>query len=392
MTAWTTDPAQRNETCTANGRCDLTQGPNCTICGAEGYVTADTEIIKETAKQVFAAKFTASRPLPPNIVEHKQNKWGDNIAHLIKEPTTTARDTEASHPSIAALLTPPNPQTQAHYANIMNIPTLEAFFRYVKKQTGHSAPGPSKFRYSLLTNGPDSLVEAMHLFTCMCLTLEALPTNLKHALLYPIPKSAGPLVLTNMRPIALLEIGLKLVTGWLAYTIQQTARTAVQALVHASQYGSKAESSPHDPLLLLIAAIEDANDSNNMQDIWLAAADVQGAYDSVGPDSKALSYRAAGFPEGFINLAYNLDQNAFTSVLVPGVGTAPPFQSHKGFRQGDPLSVIGWLLFINPLIKWLDEGLPPAAPQITYTPTDKKRCDANGAHTRNGNPPCPSSY
>ena len=88
-------------------------------------------------------------------------------------------------------------------------------------------------------------------------------------------------------------------------------------------------------------------------------------------------------PESFINFMLNTDLDASTSVIVPSVGTAPPFHPKKGFRQGDPLSVLGWLLFINPLITWLTDGLPPSAPPIHFH---------NGSHKRSDNPPCPDNY
>ena len=42
-----------------------------------------------------------------------------------------------------------------------------------------------------------------------------LPASLKDAYLYPIPKQSQSRLLTQMRPISLLEIGYKLTTGWL---------------------------------------------------------------------------------------------------------------------------------------------------------------------------------
>ena len=59
--------------------------------------------------------------------------------------------------------------------------------------------------------------------------------------------------------------------------------------------------------------------------------------------------------------ALDIDLDAHTSVLIPGTTPADPFLVECGFRQGDPLSVIGWLVFFNPLVKWVTEGLPTAA-------------------------------
>ena len=90
--------------------------------------------------------------------------------------------------------------------------------------------------------------------------------------------------------------------------------------------------------------------------------------------------------------AAHLDLDALTSVLVPDLGQAPVFTPRKGFRQGDPLSVLGWLLFINPLVKWLSDGLPAAAPKISFTPTNPVQLAQNGPHERHDNPPVPDLY
>ena len=150
-----------------------------------------------------------------------------------------------------------------------------------------------------------------------------------------------------MRPITLLEIGYKLTTGWLAHKIRQLAASAPHPLWAKNQYGGTGGA--HDALLRFSAALEDANDHPE-KEIWSCLADVEAAFDSVSSHSKSLAYRKAGFPESFINFAFNIDMEAFTSVLVPEAAPATAFKVHSGFRQGDPLSVIGWLLFINPLI------------------------------------------
>jgi hypothetical protein len=114
----------------------------------------------------------------------------------------------------------------------MEPPPFEAFYEYLRTTKGNSAPGPTKFRYAFLHHAPIEVARFLHYLVCICLTLQGLPPALKHALLYPIPKSAGLLDPANMRPISLLEIGHKLTTGWLAYTINLRATTAPHPLVH----------------------------------------------------------------------------------------------------------------------------------------------------------------
>ena len=220
--------------------------------------------------------------------------------------------------------------------------------------------------------------------------LEGLPAKLKHANLYPIPKTSGLLVFEKMRPITLLEIGYKLTTGWLAHTIRQRAASAPHPLWEKNQYGGNGGT--HDALFRFGAALEDARD-HPATDIWACLADVEAAYDSVSPQSKSLTYRKAGMPENFINFAFNLDTQAYTSVLVPEAPPANSFLVHSGFRQGDPLSVIGWLLLINPLIQWLNRGIPTAPSPLSYVPPpDSTQAKYNGTHTRHDHLPVAELY
>ena len=190
----------------------------------------------------------------------------------------------------------------------------------------------------MLKNSPDTVKHIFRTMVEICLRLEGFPSEAKLAYIYPAPK-AGPPSITNVRPISLLEILYKLTTGWVATQINTLAKTSPQPLCDPNQYGGLPDRHIHDPIHLAISAIEDAMENN--APIWLALADVEGAYDSVSTDSKSISYRAAGFPEAFINFINNIDREARSSVLVPSAGLSSSFSPKKGFRQGDPLSVMG---------------------------------------------------
>jgi hypothetical protein len=213
---------------------------------------------------------------------------------------------------------------------------------------------------------------------------------MKKAFLYPIPKSNGLRILDKMRPITLLEIGYKLTTGWIAFKIRKLAASAPTPLWHANQYGGNGGT--HEALLRFIATLEDANECEDPS-LIACLADVEAAYDSVSADSKALAYRRAGMPEAFIRFSYDLDTHASTRVLVQGCEPAEGFEVLSGFRQGDPLSVIGWLLFINPVITWIQDDLPPqAAPHTYYPPRDSPQAQYNGPHKRRDHLPVTGAY
>ena len=114
------------------------------------------------------------------------NQWGEQICHL--KPAITDPVAHPSHRSIHSLLKPPRRQVRQHYLSLMEAPDFTQFHTYLKAQKGNSAPGPSKFRYSLLHHAPTAVAQALHHIVCICLRLQGLHAELKKANLFPIPK------------------------------------------------------------------------------------------------------------------------------------------------------------------------------------------------------------
>ena len=214
---------------------------------------------------------------------------------------------------------------------------------------------------------------------------------MKHALLYPIPKTAGEAEVGNLRPIALLEIGYKLATGLIAHRIALAAQTAPTKLIHHTLAGCQKDSTTLQPLAVWNSILEDAHEFN--KPLWVCYADVEAAYDSVSTDSKLISFRRAGMPESFLDLIADLDIDTTTEVIVPGNGLAQPYTSFKGFRQGDPLSPLGWLIFSTPMVEWIAEGTTPHSdsPPLQHAP-HPRLAQLNGTHTRDDSSPTRDAY
>ena len=64
----------------------------------------------------------------------------------------------------------------------------------------------------------------------------------------------------------------------------------------------------------------------------------------------------------------DLDIGATAQVITP-VGLSPSFALMAGVRQGEVLSPLKFLLWINPLAHWLEAGLEPDIPMLLADPT-----------------------
>ena len=141
----------------------------------------------------------------------------------------------------------------------------------------------------------------------------------------------------------------------LTHRITTAAKTAPHPLFNEGQFGGVAGRSTEDALLMWQNILDTSRNAG--APLHAFYADVSAAYDSVSTESKTLSYWHAGLPLGFRHLMAALDHNAQATVLSKG-STNPPINLECGFRQGDPISPLGWVLFLNPLLEWLSKRTP----------------------------------
>ena len=118
--------------------------------------------------------------------------------------------------------------------------------QYVSSQSP-SAPGPTKFSYALLKHSPQLLSDTLRIITNICLLLTDVPTVYKRSFLFPIAKIPGAAHTNKFRPIALAEIGAKLLTGILTARITTLANTAPHPLFNQAQFGGVAGKSTKMP-------------------------------------------------------------------------------------------------------------------------------------------------
>ena len=359
--------------------------PHCTRCSSSLYASALPTDIATAYRQHFQHQFRERPPLDPDLfvtTPHPTNK----AAHITTAlPAHLTASLPPEKHTFSHVYTPPPQETTAHYAHIMDPISTDEWGEYVK-ELSTSAPGPTKFSYALLKHSPPLLQDTMRIMTNCCLALQDVPAQYRQSYLFPIPKVQGAATVPQFRPIALAEIGHKLLTGILTQRITTAARTAPHQLFNSAQFGGVFGRSTEDALLLWHNTLDVCHSTNTP--IHALYADVSAAYDSVSTASKTLSYWHAGLPQGFLNLVAAMDTGGQATVLAANT-TTDPIDLECGFRQGDPLSPLGWVLFLNPLLNWLEKGLPTDTTHATaYKPTDPTQRKHNGAHKRYPARPC----
>ena len=122
-------------------------------------------------------------------------------------------------------------------------------------------------------------------------------------------------------------------------------------ILHDSQEGFRAERSTSRQLQLLIAALEDARFTN--QDIYILYIDFKNIFGSLDHARLLAITKNLGYPEDAVTLIGNIYSNSNIIFTGEHFGMTKPIPIKKGTIQGDTLSPYLFLIFLEPLLRWL---------------------------------------
>ena len=199
---------------------------------------------------------------------------------------------------------------------------------------------------------PPRFHKLLFLFFKHCYKQKQIPASWKTSLTVLLYKKGDSSQLTNHRPIALANTIYKLYTSTLT-SILSTYGERYQIL-HDSQEGFRAERGTSRQLQLLIAALEDARFTN--QDIYILYIDFKNAFGSIDHARLLAIMKDLGYPTDAISLIGNIYSQASTIYCGEYFGKTLPIPIQRGTIQGDTLSPYLFLIFLEPLLRWLQQG------------------------------------
>jgi hypothetical protein len=199
---------------------------------------------------------------------------------------------------------------------------------------------------------PDNFHTMLFLFFKHCYKQKKIPASWKTSLTILLYKKGDPSLLTNHRPIALANTIYKLFTSSL--TLMLSAYGEKYQILHDSQEGFRAERSTSRQLQLLIAALEDARFTN--QNIYLLYIDFKNAFGSLDYARLLAIMKDLGYPLDAVTLIGNIYAQSTTVFTGEHFGKTKPIPIQRGTIQGDTLSPYLFLIFLEPLLRWLQRG------------------------------------
>ena len=167
--------------------------------------------------------------------------------------------------------------------------------------------------------------------------------SFKQAYITLIYKKSDPTDIRNYRPISLLNVDYKIVSKVYANRIS----AVLSELLGPMQYAFKGRD-VCDGLIFLRDVIDLTQ--TKKQDAYVLSIDFYKAFDCVDHIFLKKVLKCSGFSDIFCDRIFALFQNSETAVIVNGF-ISNFFPITRGVRQGDPLSLYLFLVFIEPLFR-----------------------------------------
>jgi len=220
--------------------------------------------------------------------------------------------------------------------------------------TRGKAPGKDGVPNELLKYLPDHLLGAIHnLFILMYMT-GTTPSSWKVSHTVLLYKKKFPLDLKNYRPIALADTIAKLWTGLLADCMQKFATSF--DIISSFQEGSPPLHNAIRQIQMAESVLTDARLAR--RNIYYLFVDFSSAFNTVDHDKKLIVMHDLGFPIDCIEVIKDLIKpytDSKTSFVMPG-GLTAEVDIQRDTLQGDSLSPLLFLIFMEPLLWWLHAG------------------------------------
>ena len=225
------------------------------------------------------------------------------------------------------------------------------YLNCIRHLARNKQPGPDGIPNELLTCLPETTHNAIHkLLTLMWITGKT-PQCLQESHTLSLYKKGDPTNPANYRPIGLSNTVSKLWTAMVSSTLAHFSEHT--GILSSAQEGFRANKGTHRQLTNLIHIIEDAALTN--QDLYIAYFDFSSAFNMVDHDKLLCIMYDLGYPTDSIEAVRSIYHGATTNMIVQG-RTGPTISIERGTIQGDSLSPLLFLIFIEPLHRWLQSG------------------------------------
>lgn len=226
-------------------------------------------------------------------------------------------------------------------------PDYDEVVKAVKRLKNNKAPGADGIPAELFKTGGEELLKRMHKLLCKIWSDERMPSDWNLSILCPIHKKGDSTVCANYRGISLLNISYKVLSSVLC----ERLKPIVNNLIGPYQCGFRPGKSTIDQIFTLRQILEKTLEKQI--DTHHLFVDYKAAFDSTIRSHLYETMSNFGIAAKLIRLCRMTLRNTSCAVLI-GKDLTTPFETKRGFRQGDSLSCDFFNLMMERIVRAAD--------------------------------------
>ncbi|KAK3274381.1 hypothetical protein CYMTET_17430 [Cymbomonas tetramitiformis] len=263
---------------------------------------------------------------------------------------------------------PPPWEDPAHRERLIKLPrpdpsgldltiSRQGYSKAVHTLNNNKAPGPTRTPNEILKYMPEDFHDALHALMLEMWNSKHVPLTWKKGTFCFHHKKGDVTLQQNYRPIALLEGVFKLYTSQIANMLSTFCET--QGILAQAQEGSREKRNTLRQLTRVTNAIEDANVSG--RELHGLYVDFENAYGSVDHDKLLQTMQYLGIPDELTQVVRDVlgtqsHDTMSMNTRVGGETSHKTVQVQRGLLQGDSMSPLLFIIYQEPLLRWLEVG------------------------------------
>ena len=319
------------------------------VFGASGSNTGELKGGISAAQHPVRGLVTEPEQVRQAVDWHHRQQLAPAVpAHLTDQPPW--RPSTVPHPGAS----PPDTfhlKKRGCSASLSNRLTRHLFDSNLRSASNNKATGTDMLPNELLKHLPDSHHDMLFWFFKICWQTGRTPLPWKHSNTVLFHKKGDVTDPANYRPIALHLTLYKLWTSVVTDVMQTYAEEV--GMISDMQEGFRRHRNCSRQLRHLTSVIEDAR--VNRRNLFLLQVDFASAFTSIDHPRLLYIMQQLGMPPDAVSVVRDIYTDVTTSV-VTAHGPTPCIPVQRGTIQGDTLSPFLFILFSEPLMRWLRVG------------------------------------